>query len=89
MANVTVRELRNQSDEVIDRVLSGERVIVTRGGRAVAELRPVAPEALSAAALLERWRSVPVADLRRLRADLDAQIDPKLGACAGPTWETG
>lgn len=78
MANVTIRDLRNQGGKVIDRVLSGERVIVTRDGRAVAELRPVAPEPLSAAALLERWRGVPVADLRRLREDLDALIDPKL-----------
>jgi prevent-host-death family protein len=38
---VTVRDLRNKGGEVLDRVERGERVIVTRDGRAIAELRPL------------------------------------------------
>ena len=36
MESVTVRDLRNRGGEVLDRVERGERVIVTRDGRAVA-----------------------------------------------------
>ena len=54
MANVTIRDLRNHGREVIDRVLGGERLTVTRSGRPVAELRPLAPRGLDAATLLER-----------------------------------
>lgn len=78
MADVTIRELRNHGGNVIDRVLAGERLVVTRGGRPVAELRPLGPQRLSAAAILERWRGVPVVDLAQLRADLDAIIEPDL-----------
>jgi prevent-host-death family protein len=41
--SVTVRELRNKWGEILARVERGERVIVTRDGRAIAELHPVAP----------------------------------------------
>ena len=34
-----MRDLRNRGGEVLDRVERGERLIVTRDGRAVAELR--------------------------------------------------
>lgn len=40
--SLTVRELRNRWGEVLARVARGERFIVTRDGRAVAELRPAA-----------------------------------------------
>jgi len=39
MAEVTIRELRNHGGDVVDRVAAGERLIVTRDGRPVAELR--------------------------------------------------
>ena len=41
MAEVTIRDLRNHGGDVVDRVAAGERLIVTRDGRPVAELRPV------------------------------------------------
>jgi prevent-host-death family protein len=78
MAEVTIRDLRNQGGKVVDRVVAGERVTVTRDGKAVAELRPLGREALSAAALLERWRRLPAVDLDTLRGDLDAVVDPSL-----------
>ena len=78
MAEVTIRDLRNQGGKVVDRVVAGERLTVTRDGKAVAELRPLGRQALSAAVLLERWRRLPAVDLDTLRRDLDAVIDPSL-----------
>jgi prevent-host-death family protein len=78
MAEVTIRELRNHGGEVVDRVAAGERLIVTRSGRPVAELRPVHAGRLTAAALLLRWRRLPPVDPAALRRDLDAVIDPAL-----------
>jgi prevent-host-death family protein len=76
MADVTVRELRNHGGEVIDRVAGGETVTVTRSGKRVAELRPLARQPLTAATLLARWKAVPAVDPERLRADIDAVVDP-------------
>jgi len=78
MTEVTIRELRNHGGEVVDRVAAGERVIVTRSGKPVAELRPVRSAQVSAAVLLERWRRLPQVDLALFRADLDAVIDADL-----------
>jgi prevent-host-death family protein len=78
MANVTIRELRNHGGDVVDRVAAGERLIVTRSGRPVAELRPVQAGRLTAAALLLRWRRLPPMDANALRRDLDSVLDPTL-----------
>jgi len=78
MAEVTIRELRNHGGEVVDRVAAGERVIVTRGGRPVAELRPLRSMPVPVSVLLERWRRLPTVDAGRLRADVDSTIDPRL-----------
>ena len=78
MTEVTIRELRNHGGEVVDRVAAGERLIVTRDGRPVAELRPVPPSGTKASVLLPRWRRLPALDEASLRADLDATIDPGL-----------
>ena len=77
MAEVTIRELRNQGGEVVDRAARGERITITRSGRPVAELRPLRPP-LSADALVERWKRLPPVDLAALRADIDELIDPGL-----------
>jgi prevent-host-death family protein len=78
MADVTIRELRNHGGEVIERVESGERLTVTRAGRAVAELRPIQAPGLGAAALLRRWRSTPPVDAQALRRDIDNALDSRL-----------
>ena len=78
MEEVTIRDLRNHGGEVVDRVMAGERLTVTRAGRPVAELRPVEPPALGAAAILRRWRRLRPVDQAKLRADLDAVLDPSL-----------
>ena len=41
MSNVGLQELQRDTDALLDRVEAGEHLVVIRGGRAVAELRPV------------------------------------------------
>lgn len=78
MAEVSMRDLRNHGGDVVDRVQRGEHLTVTRSGRPVAELVPVRRPALKAAALLDRWRSLPAVDPEDLRRDVDAVIDASL-----------
>ena len=78
MAEATVRDLRNKGGEVLDRVIAGERVTVTRDGKPVAELSPVAGTRLSAAALVERFRRLPAIDESKFREDIDAVVDQTL-----------
>jgi prevent-host-death family protein len=78
MAEVTVRELRNEGGRVLERVERGESLTVTRDGHAVAELRPVSRRALRASALLDRWRRLAPVDAGALRADIDAAVDASL-----------
>ena len=53
-------------------------ITVTRSGRRVAELRPLQPIGLSREQLIERRRHLPIVDPARIRADVDAVIDPAL-----------
>lgn len=78
MANVTIRELRNQGGQVIDRVAGGEALTITRDGQPVAELRPLPSRSTSLTVLLERWSKLPMFDADKLRADIDATLDPSL-----------
>ena len=41
MSNVGLQELQRDTDALLDRVEAGEHLVVIRGGRPVAELRPV------------------------------------------------
>lgn len=78
MAEVSMRDLRNHGGDVVDRVQRGEHLIVTRSGRPVAELVPVRRPALTATALLDRWRGLPAVDPEDLRGDIDAVVDATL-----------
>jgi len=78
MSDVTIRELRNKGGEVIERVIAGEILTVTRDGTAVAQLVPLTRRPLSAEALLDRWRNVPAVDPDALRRDIDEIIDQSL-----------
>ncbi|WP_322780429.1 type II toxin-antitoxin system prevent-host-death family antitoxin [Frankia sp. Cas4] len=78
MTEVAVRDLRNHGGEILDRVMGGESLTVTRDGRAVAELRPLPRRPLPASLLLERWRRMPAVDPVGLRADIDSVLDPAL-----------
>lgn len=78
MSEATIRELRNRGGEVIDRVAAGERVVITRDGTPVAELRPLPKRPLSAHALVSLFRALPPVDPARLRADVDDVLDQSL-----------
>jgi len=43
MNTVTLQDLQQDPAGFLDRVEAGERIIVSRGGRPVAEIRPLAP----------------------------------------------
>jgi antitoxin (DNA-binding transcriptional repressor) of toxin-antitoxin stability system len=75
VGEVTVRELCRNGSRVLDRVAGGEQFIITRHGRAVAELRPLTRPELSAVELVARWQRVPVVDAVRLREDVDGMLD--------------
>jgi prevent-host-death family protein len=78
MANVSVRDLRNHGGDVLDRVEAGERLTVTRNGRAVAELVPLPRRPLSREELVRRAGTLPYVDPVALRADVDAVVDARL-----------
>jgi prevent-host-death family protein len=78
MQSVTVRELRNKGGEVLDRVARGERIIVTRDGRAVAELRPLPRRSVGTAELIARRQRLPLVDPDALRRDIDNVLDTSL-----------
>jgi prevent-host-death family protein len=76
---ITQRDLRNRSGEIMDRVEHGETFIVTRSGTAIGELIPlrrhrtVTREQFAAASA-----NAPIVDAARFRADLDDAVDNEL-----------
>jgi antitoxin (DNA-binding transcriptional repressor) of toxin-antitoxin stability system len=77
MPEVSIRELRKHGGQVLDRVVAGARLTVTRSGRPIAEL-PLRRPGLAAATLLERWSRLPDLDPGLLRADADEVLDASL-----------
>jgi len=78
MTTVTIRDLRDRGGDIVDRVQAGERVLVTRYGKPVAELRPLTPSALSVSELLRLRRNLPAVDPAALRRDIDEVTGPTL-----------
>ncbi|MGA2455376.1 MAG: type II toxin-antitoxin system prevent-host-death family antitoxin [Solirubrobacteraceae bacterium] len=78
MADVSIRDLRNHGGDVVERAARGEQITITRSGKAVAELRAISPPALSAEALLSRWRLLPPVDPAMFRKDVDRLLDASL-----------
>jgi prevent-host-death family protein len=76
--SVTVRDLRNRGGEVLRRVERGERIVVTRDGTPVAELRPLPHPSVGSAELIRRRRHLPPVDPDALRRDIDDLIEPSL-----------
>ena len=74
---ISQRELRNDSSAVLREVQAGRVLIVTRNGVPVAELRPVpARRFVPRSVIADAARRAPRVDAARLRADLDAVVDP-------------
>ncbi|MEX2323770.1 MAG: type II toxin-antitoxin system prevent-host-death family antitoxin [Acidimicrobiia bacterium] len=78
MSEISIRELRNHGGDVVDRAAKGERLTITRSGKAVAELRPLSREPVPLDVIVARRRHLPPVDPDRLRHDLDRVIDPAL-----------
>ncbi len=80
MRQITQRELRNESGQIMRALEAGESFIVTRGGTPVGELVPLRRRGNARlATVLEIFRGAPRVDYTRLRKDLDAiaNTDPK------------
>lgn len=74
---VTQRELRNDSGEIMRRLDAGEEFVVTRNGVPVGELTPLRRHRfVSSVAAVAMFRGAPPVDAERFRADLDAIADP-------------
>jgi prevent-host-death family protein len=78
MNEVSIRDLRNRGGDVVARVVRGERLVVTRDGTPVAELRPVARKGLPAELLLAQWSKLPALDEQKWRHDVDQIVDASL-----------
>lgn len=69
---ITQRELRNDSGEIMRKLDEGETFIVTRNGVPVGELTPLRRHRFVAAeAAVALFRTAPAVDTQRFRADLD------------------
>lgn len=76
---ITQRELRNESGDIMRRLDLGETFVVTRNGVPVGELSPLRRHRfVSADAAIAIFRNAPAVDYARLRGDLDrlATQDP-------------
>jgi prevent-host-death family protein len=76
---ITQRELRNESGEIMRKLDEGETFIVTRNGVPVGELTPLRRHRFVAAeAAVALFRTAPSIDATRFRSDLDqgANQDP-------------
>lgn len=75
-SEISQRELRNDSGEIMRRLDAGEAFVVTRNGVQVGELVPLRRRRFVAAeAAIALFRGAPPIDGARLRADLDAVVD--------------
>jgi antitoxin (DNA-binding transcriptional repressor) of toxin-antitoxin stability system len=73
---ITQRELRNGSGEIMRALDRGESFAVTRNGVPVGELAPLKRRRFVAADVaVAAFRGAPAVELGRLRVDLDAVVD--------------
>jgi antitoxin (DNA-binding transcriptional repressor) of toxin-antitoxin stability system len=69
---ITQRQLRNDSGEIMRGLDAGETYVVTRNGVPVGELTPLRHHRfVNAAIAIATFKGAPSVDLIRLRADLD------------------
>jgi prevent-host-death family protein len=76
---ISQRELRNDSGEVMRKLDEGESFVVTRNGVPVGELSPLRRHRfISAETAVALFRAGPSVDYERFRGDLDAVADQGL-----------
>ena len=61
MASIGIRELNQQTSQILDRVRAGETIEVTDRGVPIAEIRPVGREQSAVARLVAEGRLTPAA----------------------------
>ncbi|MEA3075268.1 MAG: hypothetical protein QOF60_176 [Actinomycetota bacterium] len=70
---ITQRELRNESGDIMRRLDEGETFVVTRNGVPVGELMPLRRHRfVPAETVVALFRAAPSIDYKRFRVDLDA-----------------
>jgi prevent-host-death family protein len=73
---ISQRELRNESGEIMRALDRGEAFVVTRNGVPVGELTPLRQrQFVRAEAAVALFAGAPVLDRRRFRADVDSVVD--------------
>ncbi len=73
---ITQRQLRNESGEIMRALDRGESFVVTRNGVPVGELMPLRKrQFVTAEAAVARFTGAPALELDRFRADVDALLD--------------
>ena len=73
---ITQRELRNESGEIMRALDRGESFVVTRNGVPVGELTPLRQrQFVPAEAAVSLFASAPIVDGVRFRAEVDAVLD--------------
>lgn len=73
---ITQRQLRNDSGEIMRELDRGESFVVTRNGAPVGELRPFHRRRfVPADVALAAFKGVARVDYRRFRADIDRSVD--------------
>lgn len=76
MREITQRQLRNDSGEIMRELDSGESFIVTRNGAPVGELRPIRRRRfVPKAEVLAALSGVGHIDYKQFRADIDRFVD--------------
>lgn len=76
---ITQRELRNESGEIMRSVERGESFTITRNGTPIARLIPLRRRtAVPKEEFLAAFATAPRIDADRFRADLDAVVDDDL-----------
>jgi antitoxin (DNA-binding transcriptional repressor) of toxin-antitoxin stability system len=80
---ISQRQLRNESGEIMRKLDEGETFVVTRNGVPAGELTPLRRHRfVSADSVIALFRGAPAVDLARLRADLDRVASQDITPCA-------
>ena len=75
---MSASDLRNNGGEILDAVMRGEEMIVTRRGRAIAELRPLRGPGVRIETLQKAFKHWPRVSNDALRADMGEFLDLSL-----------
>ncbi|MFC6578802.1 type II toxin-antitoxin system Phd/YefM family antitoxin [Planomonospora parontospora] len=79
-SEISQRDLRNRSAEIMDALERGERFAVTRNGHHIGDLVPIRRRrrAVSRAEFAAMSRGMPRLDDRKFRADMDRHVNDDL-----------